>query len=238
LLERLLEHGAAISEMPFGWEARGRDFPRRNRIVAGLSRGIVVVEAARRSGSLITASFAAEQGREIFAVPGSPLDPRAEGPNDLLRDGATFCTKAEDVLEALAKQNLSPDAERFGFAEPDVSTKSYLPLWDELDLPELAGAPPIPPMIEDGAAMLNEAAMLSEMEPVGRDFTPPLEASASRTREEVAKCIVDLLGRAPVSIDQLIRESEAPAREVSIILFELESAGRIERHGGGLVSLI
>ena len=70
LLERLIEHGAAISEMPFGWEARGRDFPRRNRIVAGLSRGVVVIEAARRSGSLITAGFAADQGREIFAVPG------------------------------------------------------------------------------------------------------------------------------------------------------------------------
>src|SRR5580693_2744834 len=85
LLERLLEQGAAISEMPFGWEARGRDFPRRNRIVAGLCRAVVVVEAARRSGSLITAKFAADEGREIFAVPGSPLDPRAEGANDLLR---------------------------------------------------------------------------------------------------------------------------------------------------------
>ncbi|MGH6783414.1 MAG: DNA-processing protein DprA, partial [Sphingomicrobium sp.] len=108
LLERLLEQGAAISEMPFAWEARGRDFPRRNRIVAGLCRAVVVVEAARRSGSLITAKFAAEEGREVFAVPGSPLDPRAEGANDLLRDGATFCTRAEDVIEALTEQNLSP----------------------------------------------------------------------------------------------------------------------------------
>ncbi len=107
LLEQIVEQGAAISEMPFGWEARGRDFPRRNRIVAGLCRAVVVVEAARRSGSLITAKFAADEGREIFAVPGSPLDPRAEGANDLLRDGATFCTRAEDVIDALAEQNLS-----------------------------------------------------------------------------------------------------------------------------------
>ena len=78
-MDKILEDGAAISEMPFGWEARGRDFPRRNRLVSGLSLGVVVVEAARRSGSLITARFAADQGREVFAVPGSPLDPRAEG---------------------------------------------------------------------------------------------------------------------------------------------------------------
>ncbi len=103
-LERFLECGAAISEMPFGWEARGRGFPRRNRIIAGLAQGSIIVEAACRSGSLITAGFAAEQGREVFAVPGSPLDPRAEGTNALIRDGATLCTSAQDVIDALARQ--------------------------------------------------------------------------------------------------------------------------------------
>ena len=102
LLETILETGAAISEMPMGWEPRGRDFPRRNRIVAGLALATIVVEAARRSGSLITARFAAEYGREVFAVPGSPLDPRAEGTNGLLREGATLCTRAADVIDALA----------------------------------------------------------------------------------------------------------------------------------------
>lgn len=102
LAERIAaEGGAVLSEMPPGWEARNRDFPRRNRIVSGLSLGTVVVEAARRSGSLITARLANEQGREVFAVPGSPLDPRAEGTNDLLRQGATFCTGAADVIDAL-----------------------------------------------------------------------------------------------------------------------------------------
>ena len=87
--------------MPVDWEPRSRDFPRRNRLVSGLALGVVIVEAARGSGSLITARFAAEQNREVFAVPGSPLDRRAEGTNDLLRDGANLCARTEDVLNVL-----------------------------------------------------------------------------------------------------------------------------------------
>lgn len=101
LLDALLGEGAAVSEMPFGWEPRARDFPRRNRLISGLSVGVVIVEAARRSGSLITARFAGEQGREVFAVPGSPLDPRAEGTNGLLKQGATMVTEASDVIAVL-----------------------------------------------------------------------------------------------------------------------------------------
>jgi DNA processing protein len=101
LLQQIHEHGAAISEMPFGWEPRARDFPRRNRLIAGLSLGVVVIEAARRSGSLITARLALEQGREVFAVPGSPLDPRCEGTNGLLKQGATLVTETNDVLAVL-----------------------------------------------------------------------------------------------------------------------------------------
>jgi len=98
LLEALLPSGAAISEMAFGWEPRARDFPRRNRLISGLSLGVVIVEAAKRSGSLITARFALEQGREVFAVPGSPLDPRAEGTNGLIKQGATPVTETADII--------------------------------------------------------------------------------------------------------------------------------------------
>ncbi len=93
--------GAMVTEMPLDWQPRGQDFPRRNRIVSGLAYGVVVVEGALRSGSLITARLALEQGREVFAVPGSPLDPRAEGPNALIRDGATLCAATVDVVSVL-----------------------------------------------------------------------------------------------------------------------------------------
>jgi DNA processing protein len=102
LYEAIREQGVIVSEMRVGEAPQARHFPRRNRLISGLSRGIVVVEAAERSGSLITAQYALEQGREIFAVPGSPLDPRAKGCNRLLRDGATLTESAEDVLAVLA----------------------------------------------------------------------------------------------------------------------------------------
>ncbi|MDP2803877.1 MAG: DNA-processing protein DprA [Phreatobacter sp.] len=101
LLVRLLDAGAAVSEMPMGHEPRARDFPRRNRLIAGLSLGVIVVEAADRSGSLITARLALEENREVFAVPGSPLDPRAEGTNRLLKQGATLVTEVDDILAVL-----------------------------------------------------------------------------------------------------------------------------------------
>src|SRR3982074_533730 len=102
LLATIIESGgAAISEMPLGHVPRARDFPRRNRLISGVALGVVVVEAAHRSGSLITPRVAAQQGREVFAVPGSPLDPRAPGTNDLIKQGATRTTEASDVVHAL-----------------------------------------------------------------------------------------------------------------------------------------
>lgn len=107
--------GALLTEMPLGWEPRARDFPRRNRLVSGLSLGIVVVEAAKRSGSLITARLALEQNRDVFAVPGSPLDPRAEGGNALIQQGAKLITNAQDIIDSLG----SADPARNALFDPD-----------------------------------------------------------------------------------------------------------------------
>jgi DNA processing protein len=185
LLASMLDEGAAISEMPFGWEPRARDFPRRNRLISGLCLGVVVVEAAKRSGSLITARFALEQGREVFAVPGSPLDPRAEGPNGLLKQGATLATEAADVLTVL---------------EPILGRP--------LDLPAREPGPRDEPVF----AAEPDAGM--------------------RAR------IVALLGPTPVGIDDLVRLAGSTPAIVRTVLLELELAGRLERHGAGMVSLI
>jgi DNA processing protein len=184
LLDAILPAGAALSEMPLGYEPRGRDFPRRNRLISGLSLGVVVVEAAKRSGSLITARFALEQGREVFAVPGSPLDPRAEGTNGLIKQGATPVTETGDVVAVLAP---IIEQKEFLLREPDAS---------------------------DGNA-----------------------AGATEPAADERARIVSLLGPAPVQIDDLVRLSNATPAIVRMVLLELEIAGRLERHGGGLVSL-
>jgi DNA processing protein len=108
LHERLARTGLIVSESPIGHRARAADFPRRNRIVSGMAEGVVVVEAELRSGSLITARLAGEQGREVFAVPGSPLEPRSRGTNDLIRQGAVLCEGAGDVLRELQGRGWRP----------------------------------------------------------------------------------------------------------------------------------
>lgn len=217
LLNHILEHGAALSEMPMGWEPRGRDFPRRNRIVAGLAMGVVVVEAARRSGSLITARFAVDHGREVFAVPGSPMDPRAEGANDLLREGATICTSAQDVIDALDRQRAAP-MRRDLFTEAEERAETPVDLWDEIDF-VVSERPP--------AVHRQEATVGFRL-----DETAETDSADATTR------IVALLGPSPVAVDELVRASGAPAHEVRRILLELELAGRVTRVGVNLVALL
>lgn len=186
LFHQIAETGLVISEMPFGWTARARDFPRRNRLVSGIAYGVLVVEAAKRSGTLITARLASEQGRLVFALPGSPLDPRAEGTNALIRSGATLVT------------------------EPNHLTTDIAPL---LGHP----VPDQPTIFED------------------ESITPPENLDPPETDRQT---LLSALGPAPVSIDDMIKHSGLDARSVQILLLELDLAGRLERHGSQLVSLI
>lgn len=213
LARRILERGAVLSEMPIGWEPRARDFPRRNRIVSGLSLGTVVVEASRRSGSLITARFANEQGREVFAVPGSPLDTRAEGTNDLLKQGATLCTSADDVLQALAPARAADTTPPADLREPQSPAQDTEPLWEELDLFAEFDESAVP-LVWDGDDASN----------------------ASSVPEEGV--LLDLIGAAPVQIDDLVRMSGRSAQAVMAALMELEIDQRIRRHDGNRVSLL
>jgi len=182
LQERIASEGLLIAEQPPGTEPRGSHFPSRNRIIAGLASGTLVVEAAVKSGSLITARLAAESGREVMAIPGSPLEPRSHGCNHLIREGAVLVQEPADVIELLSSFDGTP---RSTFREASGAF-DYAP--------------------ED----------LSEAEPAD---------------------IASLLTTAPVAVDELIRQSGAPAAAVQLALLELEIAGRLERHAGGRVSL-
>lgn len=144
LYDRIVEAGAVISDQPLSCEPRAQLFPRRNRLISGLSLGVIVVEAAKQSGSLITARMALEQGREVFAVPGSPLDPRAGGSNDLLRQGAVLTETAEDVTRHIfhMPQRLAEGpAEGFEPFEPPPVDEALLPGAREAILEALGYAP-------------------------------------------------------------------------------------------------
>ena len=181
LYEAIIARGAILSERPMGYEGRARDFPRRNRIVSGLSRGVVVAEGAERSGSLITARYAGEQGRDVMAVPGSPMDARAGGCNALIRDGATLIRGIDDVVETMSHLSGQP-----ALLERDQDA------WDA-------------PMPDEGEAMRRQ--------------------------------IVDLMGVSPVPIDELVRRSGASTGFVSLVLLELDLAGRLRREPGSAVAL-
>lgn len=184
LQQQIGESGVLLSEMPPGAQPQARHFPQRNRIISGVSLGVIVIEAAPQSGSLITARYAGEQGREVFVVPGSPLDPRARGGNDLIRQGATLVQTAEDVLEGLQSLLRRP------FAEPEAR-QPYAP--PQLDMQAIDAARPV---------------------------------------------ILEKLGPSPVEIDELIRQSGLSAAAVSVVLLELDLAGRLERLPGQRVALI
>lgn len=141
--------GLAVSEMPFGWEPRARDFPRRNRLIAGISLRVVVGEAAERSGSLITARIATDFGRLVFAVPGSPLDPRCHGTNVLLKQGAIVTTASTDVIEALAPLSELDLFDGSVVEEPDKTSGSMLPPDDDDRARIVSALGPTPVEVDD-----------------------------------------------------------------------------------------
>ena len=203
LYERLKQspNSCLISTMPFGYEPVARDFPRRNAIIAGLSLAVVVVEAAERSGSLITARMATEAGRLVFAIPGHPVDPRSAGTNGLIREGAELARSAEDIIDVVrplaAKEQV--------FVPRTISTQTRF-----TEQPK-----PLP------------ASLAQLMQP--KSATPD---------DDLPDLLYALLGPAPTSVDDLVRESGQAASKVQAALLELELAGRIERGAGGVVSII
>lgn len=186
LYDEVCAMGCAVAEMPPGTQPQASHFPRRNRIISGLSQGVVVLEASLKSGSLITARMAADQGRDVFAVPGHPADPRASGPNDLIRHGAVLTERAEDVMAVLGDLLRRPLAE--------------------------------------GRRDLFAAAASAQ----------PSESELASARSRV----VESLGPSPVTVDSIIRECQLSASVVSLVLLELELAGRLERHPGNQVALL
>lgn len=191
LHSEIADRGCLVSEMPMGFQPRAQDFPRRNRIIAGVARAVVVIEAARRSGSLITARMANEQGRDVFAVPGNPLDPRAEGTNQLIKDGAGIAVSADDVLQALG-----------GMRQPATPSFVATPPSEEV----VRSAPPAAPAVAAGP-------------------------------EDCLRAVQQALGPAPVNLDEIVRATGLPVRQVQIAVMELALAGAVEFHGSQLVSL-
>ncbi|MEM6494596.1 MAG: DNA-processing protein DprA [Pseudomonadota bacterium] len=189
LQERVAREGLLIAEQPPRTEPRGRHFPSRNRIIAGLASGTVVVEAAPKSGTLITARLAGEAGREVMAIPGSPLDTRSLGCNQLIRDGAVLVQSVEDVIELLE-----------GFTGAPRST-----------------------------FRLGE-----ESEPFNYSELRSMEWGEGRA--DHSGDVATLLTKAPISVDELVRQTGASAAEVHMALLEMELAGELERHEGGAVS--
>jgi len=198
LAAEIVAQGALVSECPPGTEPTARNFPRRNRLISGLARGVVLIEAAVRSGSLITARCALEQGREAMACPGAPEDPRAGGCNQLIRDGAALIRNAEDVLEALSAPRalgLAEPGREFLFDHADFDDDE-----DDHDFDEFDGDS------VDGAALAEQ--------------------------------ILRLVGPHPVEMDELARQCGATPADFSLAILELDLAGRIDIHPGGLVSSV
>ena len=192
LYQEIAKQGAIITEQPFGASPHPRSFPARNRIISGMSLGTVIVEASLKSGSLITAKFALEQDREVFAVPGSPLDPRCKGTNSLIKQGATLCESIEDVMAVLSKMQQSQIREHI------IGMKE------------------------------QESRLFTSQRPTQID-----EGELTEAR----KIVSAKLGYNAVLIDELLIQCSITPNLLSLILLELELAGKLQRYAGHKVAI-
>lgn len=220
LAESICDTGLLMTEQPPGVEPVARHFPARNRIISGLSRAVVVVEAAHRSGSLITARCALDQGREVMAVPGHPMDARASGCNALIRDGATLVRNSVDVLTAL-QSNGAPESRET--AEP-------LPM----------AAPATAPVPAGIARARQPAAVARRLADLGHGLRRRPETHALPTQGgpvNLEARILDRLGPSPTEENLLIRDLGLPAAVIAPALLALELSGRVQRVTGGRLAL-
>jgi len=205
----IASQGLLISEMPLGTIPTARDFPRRNRIISGLCLGTLVVEAALKSGSLITARFAAEQGREVMAVPGSPLDPRARGSNQLLRDRAALIETVDDILDILKSAQT-----------PQRGAKNTGTLKEE----------------DEDMIWLDDESITKQSNP---STSSPETTTEPKTdpgpKMDPVDCVTALLSPTPVSVDELARQSAMPVGMVQATVMEIEMRGNAIVLPGGLV---
>lgn len=208
LAQQIIERGAVISEYALGTKPEASNFPPRNRIISGLSLAVVVVEAGRRSGALITAGFAAEQGREVFAVPGSILNPGSDGCNRLIQDGATPVTSISDLLEYFQRENVI--SERVARVMVPPSPKAEL--------------------IEDGAAPVTSNGDL--LEPLRlEDVVAHQEASDTVAPSPTEELILEHISDEPQHMNDIVRAAPLDMSEVSSLLTVMELKGLVRQVG-------
>lgn len=260
LQAEIAEKGAVVTEAPLGTAPLNRHFPRRNRLIAGLTLGCVVVEAAPKSGSLITARLVGEYGRELFAVPGSPLDPRCRGSNDLLRNGTVLTETVADILPHLppvmfpepsrtvSSPSLFPQAPRLQTVQdgPQTPQRSFsLSISDTPETEEKAHTATATQRASGKTTGNPQTGALPPLQPVSSSSAsstsnaasvttkPPLPLS--ETCETVREKVLDLLSFTPIAVDDLVRRCQFSASAVLTVLTELELSGCLDSLPGGRV---
>ncbi|WP_223814327.1 DNA-processing protein DprA [Roseicitreum antarcticum] len=265
LAAAIADQGLRVSDQPMGMQPQARHFPRRNRLISGLALGVVVVEAAEKSGSLITARDALDQGREVMAVPGHPVDARAAGCNALIRDGATLVRGSEDVLEVLRPyrpatrkglqeaatlDELEPDHDRTRRTQADAVRPEGMTLTagpaasrQRIMVPSVAGQafsgqpPPVQPA--SGQSRRQKSPLGHRQPDAAETVLPPgqvQKATAGHPPQLLHNTILSRLGPSPMAEDQLIRDLALPPAMVLQELLTLELSGSVQRHSGGMVS--